>query len=315
MNSSMTEPATLSERTEAPYQPFSASRIAAIATNTLTELTRQKVFYTLLVFALVIIASAGFFAQFTFEREDVSAGQIKFVKDFGLGAIAILGAVLAIVGTAQMLPAEIDNRTLYTILAKPVRRVEFLLGKYCGMLLLLLISVAVMSVLYFFTIEMKHRAVRQQVLAESLVEGMSQEVIDQEVAKLRADAHDPALIKAILLLYVKMALLSAMTLFFSTFSTSMIFSVVVTTCVYFIGHLEVTARESARQEQAGFVTNFFLTLVSWLVPNLRAFDVADDIVVGYAVPWKNVLFWGGYGLLYIAALFWFAHVIFSEKEI
>src|SRR3989304_2598197 len=98
---------------------FSPKRVWIIALNTFTEAARQKVFNVLLIFALVIIASASFFAQFTFTE------QLKFVKDFCLGALSVFGTLIAIVGTAQLLPGEVENRTIYTILAKPVRRFEF----------------------------------------------------------------------------------------------------------------------------------------------------------------------------------------------
>lgn len=300
---------------ETPYARFSLGRVGAIATNTLVELTRQKVFYTLLLFALVIIATAGFFSQFSFEREHAAAGQIKFVKDFGLGAISIFGSLLAIVGTAQLLPAEIENRTLYTILAKPVRRVEFLLGKYMGILLILAISVAVMAVLYFSMVYVKEQGVIHETQIRSQSEGVPSAVISQEVTQLQRDARDPAMIKAVVLLFCKMGLLSAIALLVSTFSTSMIFTVVVTTCVYFIGHLEVTAQEMLKFEGAGFFGHFFVALVSVVIPNLKAFDVADDIINGTLVPWSKVAWVMGYGMLYVFFLIWFSHLVFSEKEV
>ncbi len=307
-----------------PYVAFSVSRILTIASNTLVELTRQKVFYTLLVFGLVIIATAGFFAQFTFEREEVAAAQIKFVKDFGLAAISIFGAVLAIVGTAQLLPAEIDNRTLYTILAKPVRRLEFLLGKYVGVVFLLAISVVIMSLLYFVVLDFKARAVIAEESAESIRIGQHADEVNARAAQLWAEAHDLALAKAVLLLFMKMALLGAMALFFSTFSTSMIFTVVVTTCLYFIGHLQVGAQESVKSEGGAYLSHFFMIVVTWIVPNLQAFNIADDINEGKIIPWMQMGQSGlptgvmpvvVYGLLYITFLIWFAHIIFEEKEI
>ena len=99
--------------------------------NTLTEAVRQKVFNFFLIIGLVFIASASFFAQFTFGE------QMKFIKDTCLGVISVISTLIAIVGTAQLLPSEVENRTIYTILAKPVRRFEFLLGKFFGSLLLL----------------------------------------------------------------------------------------------------------------------------------------------------------------------------------
>src|SRR5436309_1616026 len=120
------------------YRPFSFSRIYAITINTVTELTRLKVFYVLLVFALVLIGSSIFMAQFSFQQE------FQILKDVSLGAISIFTSLLAIVATARLLPQDIEDRTVYTILAKPVPRFEYVVGKITGVLLLLAISTVVM---------------------------------------------------------------------------------------------------------------------------------------------------------------------------
>src|SRR5207247_7047387 len=106
----------------------------ALARNTLTELTRQKVFYVLLIFALVLIGSSVFMARFTFQQE------FQILKDISLGAMSIFTSLLAIVAAARLIPQDVEDRTVYTILAKPVPRFEYLLGKLLGVLLLLLIS-------------------------------------------------------------------------------------------------------------------------------------------------------------------------------
>src|SRR5215471_5542260 len=125
--------------TTKPYRVFSFSRILAITFNTLTELTRLKVFYVLLVFALLLIGSSVFMAQFSFQQE------FQILKDVSLGAISIFTSVLAIVATARLLPQDTEDRTVYTILAKPVPRFEYVLGKITGVLLLLAISALLMS--------------------------------------------------------------------------------------------------------------------------------------------------------------------------
>ena len=97
----------------ARHRAFSFSRVLAITVNTLTELTRLKVFYVLLVFALLLIGSSMFMAQFTFQQE------FQILKDISLGAMSIFTSLLAIVATARLIPQDIEDRTVYTILAKP----------------------------------------------------------------------------------------------------------------------------------------------------------------------------------------------------
>src|SRR5437879_11472455 len=137
---------------DTPHRAFSLGRIGAITTNTLTELTRQRVFYVLLIFALVLIGSSVFMARLTFQQE------FQILKDVSLGAISIFTSLLAIVATARLIPQDIDDRTVYTILAKPVPRFEYLLGKLLGVLLLLAISVVLMSALFIFVLYFREQS-------------------------------------------------------------------------------------------------------------------------------------------------------------
>jgi len=126
----------------------SLHRILIIARNTLTEAVRQKVLNVLLIFGLVLICSSVTVSQLATPDIDAAglfSEQIKFVKDFGCGAIGLFGFFIALLSTALLIPQELDKRTIYTILAKPVRRAEFLLGKFVGVVLLLALSVALMS--------------------------------------------------------------------------------------------------------------------------------------------------------------------------
>src|SRR5690242_18581680 len=130
------------DATVTKYRAFSPARLLAIATNTLIDLARQKVFYVLLLFALVLIGSSVFMARFSFQQE------FQILKDVSLGAMSIFTSLLAIVATARLIPQDIEDRTVYTILAKPVPRYEYILGKLCGVLFLLVISIAVMTVFF-----------------------------------------------------------------------------------------------------------------------------------------------------------------------
>src|SRR5213596_2396499 len=136
-----------------PYRAFSVGRIRAITVNTLTELTRLKVFYVLLVFALLLIGSSMFMAQFTFQQE------FQILKDVSLGAMSIFTSLLAVVATARLIPQDIEDRTVYTILSKPVPRLEYLLGKIAGVLLLLAISTLVMSAVFLLVLYTREQAV------------------------------------------------------------------------------------------------------------------------------------------------------------
>ena len=107
----------------------SAGATLAIARNTFTELVRQKVFFFLLIFALLIIGNSAFMAKFSFQE------QFQMLKDISLGAMSVFTSLIAILATANFLPKDMEDRTIYTLLAKPVPRYRYLLGKLLGILL------------------------------------------------------------------------------------------------------------------------------------------------------------------------------------
>jgi hypothetical protein len=286
---------------------FSLHRIGTIALNTFIEAMRQKVYNILLMFALIVIASAGFFAQFSFSE------QLKFVKDFCLGALSVFGTLIAIVGTAQLIPNELENRTIYTILAKPVRRVEFLLGKYMGSVVQVFLSVLVMSLMFAGALKFKeNRLVAENRHAAQLAREQKDEETarqaEDNIRQIRKEALDPDILKGVILIFIKLTLLAAITLFFSTFSTSMVFNVVMAFMVFFAGHLRGPAAEMWAEHR-------LLQFVLSIVPDLGSFNVADDIILGNVIPWAHVNEVAIYGLVRLALIVIAAYLIFSKREI
>src|SRR5213596_1826029 len=258
------------------YRPFSFSRIYAITINTVTELTRLKVFYVLLVFALLLIGSSIFMAQFTFQQE------FQILKDISLGAISIFTSLLAIIATARLIPQDIEDRTVYTILAKPVPRFEYLLGKIGGVLLLLAISIVVMSAVFLSVLYLREQSVLHMTLRQ--MSSAPREQVDDTLRAVRSSGLNLDLFPGIIIIYLKACLLAALTLFVSTFATTNIFTIVVMAFIYFIGHLQATAREYWLQAHAsGLITKIFLAVVALLFPDLQAFNLVDDIVAGTAI--------------------------------
>lgn len=265
------------EMSERHHRAFSFTRISAITANTFTELTRLKVFYVLLIFALVLIGSSAFMARFSFHQE------FQILKDVALGAMSIFTSLLAIVATARLIPQDIEDRTVYTILAKPVPRFEYVIGKLAGVLLLLAVSILLMSILFLTVLYLREQAV----LAETARQMSSapREQLDDALRAVRSSAFNIDIFPGIGLIFMKACLLAALTLFVSTFATTSIFSIVVMVFIYFIGHLQATAREYwLQQDGAGWVTRTLLALVALIFPDLQAFNLVDDIVPGAAIP-------------------------------
>ena len=290
------------------YRPFSLSRIYAITTNTVTELTRLKVFYVLLVFALLLIGSSIFMAQFSFQQE------FQILKDVSLGAISIFTSLLAIVATARLLPQDIEDRTVYTILAKPVPRFEYVLGKIAGVLLLLAISTLVMAAAFLLVLYVREQAVVHATLRQ--MSGAPPDQIADALRVIRSSAFNIDVFPGIVIIYLKACLLAALTLFVSTFATSNIFSIVVMAFIYFIGHLQATAREYWLQEHSsGVVTRVFLAVVALFFPDLQAFNLVDDIVAGTAISLAVFAKTAVLGVFYTVIYTLLAAFVFYGKEL
>ena len=135
-------------------------RIAAIAAVTWTELVRLKVFYFIIIFALLVIGNSFFLARFSFEEE------FQMLKDIALGAMSIFSALLAILASATLLPKDLEDRTIYTILAKPVSRFEYLMGKLAGVFMLLALAVILMGAVFAAVLVLRTQIVLQATATE-----------------------------------------------------------------------------------------------------------------------------------------------------
>ena len=283
-------------------------RLLALTGNTLTDLTRQRVFYFALIFAFLLIASSVFMARFSFQQE------FQILKDVSLGAMSMVTSLLAIVATARLLPQDVEDRTVYTILSKPVSRFTYLLGKLCGILLLLALSTLLMSALFFAVLYLRE----QTVLAETArqMASASHEELEAALRTVRQSAFNVDLGPAIATIYLKAMVLAALTLFVSTFATTNLFTVVVMVFVYFIGHLQATAREYWLHSQGGgWWAQAFLAVVALLFPDLQSFNLIDDAVAGTAIPLalfgKTFLL----GLFYTTVYTLLGTVVFYGKEL
>jgi len=290
------------------HRAFSFSRIGAITTITLTELTRQKVFYVLLIFALLLIGSSAFLARFTFQQE------FQILKDVSLGAMSIFTSLLAIIATARLIPQDIEDRTVYTILAKPVPRLEYLLGKLTGVLLLLAISVLLMSAMFAVVLYTREQAALQETARHFA--NAPRDQLDDALGALRASALNIDLLPGVAIIYLKACLLAALTLFIATFATTNIFTIVVMVFIYFTGHLQATAREYWLQEHsASWMARIFLAVVALIFPDLQAFNLIDDIVVGAAISLALFVKTAALGIFYTLIYTLLAIFVFYGKEL
>jgi ABC-2 family transporter len=283
-------------------------QIAAIARNTFTELVRQKIFYIILIFALCAIGSSIFMAQLTFQEE------FQMLKDVCLGAMSVFTSLLAILATANFLPKDLEERTIYNILSKPVPRFAYLLGKLIGIIVLLSLFTLLMSAIFCLVLWLRERAV----LAETRVQlsDAPAEELTRALETITASGFNINLVPGILIILVKSAVLASLTLLISSFATSSLFTVMVAAAIYFIGHLQSTARDYWLQgADIKWATRFFLALIALLFPDLQAFNITDDVIAGAAIPLDVFLGTFALGWIYVAVYFALAGFLFSGREL
>jgi ABC-type transport system involved in multi-copper enzyme maturation permease subunit len=252
-------------------------RVAAIAGNTVREAVRSKVLYGLVFFALVMIAAGVVLAALSYvERE-------RILQDIGLASIRLFGAAIAIFVGVGLIHKEVDRRTIFTILSKPVSRTEFLLGKYAGLVLTLWLQVVIMAAGF---------------VAISLLAG----------APLTL-GHA----QAIGLAGVELALLVAVATLFSSFTTPMLASLF-GAGFYLMGHLTRDLRDLGAQSGAPVVERA-TALLHRVLPDLESFNLTIEAVHGLPVAasdvWLPVLYAAGYS----AALLALAVLVFERRDL
>lgn len=263
--------------------------IALVATHVFKESVRDKVLYNLLAFAVLLIAVSYLIGQLT-------AGQdVKIVKDLGLAAMSVFGLFIAIFIGVGLVAKELERRSVYALLVKPVERHEFILGKYAGLMLTLGINVAIMTVAYY-----------------AVLWGIAQ-TFSEEARKVWAvPALDPGLMKAIVLIVAQFGLVTAIALFFSTFSTPFL-SAALSFALYVAGHFGADLREFGSIVESP-VAAALCNAVAYILPNFSVLDVKAAVVHGRPVEWSYVASGLGYVAIYASALLAAAMLVFSRRD-
>ena len=293
------------------------SRIWVIALHAFTQLVRMKVFYFLAVFAVIAIASNFFDLPQHEGPESVGINVLRSIKSWSLGTMTLFSMVLSIVATALLLPKDVEDRTLYTILAKPVPRFDYLAGKLLGVILLVFVSLALMDVLMTAVLHIRTSMVLEQQLAMAQAQSWPQDAIQSMRQETALHGPSWSLQGAVFAVFLRASILASMSLLISTFSTSTLFTTIVSFMVYFIGHFQADARDAylqAGHAGEGMIGRILSLLVSLVLPDFQNFNVIDAVIEGQAMP---MLILGKMTLvgLYYAVFYTFASwYVFAEKE-
>ena len=251
-----------------------------VALNTFREAIRDRILYNLIFFALVMIAAAVLVGQISIGIERI------VIINLGLSAISIFGLVMAIFIGVGLVYKEMERRTLYSLLAKPVRRWEFLAGKYAGLLLTLLANTSLMLV----------------GLAAALL-----------YVSRHFERADLSILVAAYFILLELALVTALALFFSCFSSPML-SALFTLGIYIVGVFAQDIRNIGLVTKNPALISATRALY-YLLPNFHNFNAIAAAAHGEPIPASLVAQNSLYTLLYVSLVLVAAAAIFSRRNL
>lgn len=251
-------------------------RVWTITLNTFKEAVRDRILYAILVFALVMLAGSTILVTISV------GGEGTIIKHLGLASISIFGTLISIFLGIGLVSKEIEKRTVYTIISKPIHRYQFILGKYLGLLLTLLVNIGIMSLGLF------------------------------GLAYLWEGISSPRLLLAVLFIFLELMIVTALVMLFSTFSSPAL-SAIFALCLVVAGHLSADLRLFAARF-GGAATRLLAETLYFLLPNLSRLNFKDQAVHGLGVDSGSAVLAFSYALFYVAALVLAAMMIFQWRD-
>jgi ABC-type transport system involved in multi-copper enzyme maturation permease subunit len=238
-------------------------RLLAVAANTFRETVRERVLYNLIVFALLMMAAGLLVGELSIRQDE------KIIKDIGLGSMDVFGTLIAIFIGVGLVSKEIERRSLYPLLAKPLGRSEFFLGKFLGLGFTLFVNLAVMGTGLYLTLWATGRGA------------------------------DLGLLKAVYTLYLGLLLVVSLALLFSTLTSSAV-AAICTVCVVVAGRFSDVIRNM--RQVAPAMPHWSVDVLYYIIPNLRNLDFKDRVVYGDPVPAATLAWVTLYAISYIGLL-------------
>lgn len=263
--------------------------IGLVASAVFKESVRDRVPYSMVAFAVLLIGASYLISQLT-------AGQdMKIIKDLGLAAISWFGMLIAVFIGIGLVSKEVDRRSVFAVLAKPLTRGQFILGKYLGLVMTLVVNLSVMTAAFYAVL-------------------YYMDLTANEAVRLSwsAPALDPRLLVAIGLTVAELTLVTAMALFFSTFSSPLL-SALFTLGLWVAGHFSADLRDFGAVVESPAVSAL-AGLLYYLLPNLAPFNVRAEVVHGIDVPLATVGLTLLYAAVYISILLTAAVTIFRRRD-
>ena len=263
--------------------------VGIIALNVFRESVRDKVLYNLVLFAVLLMGASYLIGQLT-------AGQdVKIIKDLGLAATSMFGLFIAVFIGIGLVSKEVEKRSIYSLLSKPIDRYQLVVGKYLGLVLTLAVNLSVMTLALY-----------------AVLAYMAWAAPPGAALGWERPALDPAMLKASLLTFLELSIVTAIAVFFSTFSTP-ILSAALTFGLFIAGRFGADLR-NFNQVIDSPVVNGATTALYWVLPNLAQFDARAQVVHGDAIAASSLAFSAVYALLYVSALMVASVAVFARRD-
>ncbi len=284
-----------------------------IAKTTFGDAMRQKTLQIFLIVALaLIIMSFAFANTLTFTTQSAT-GDLSFIKNFGLGMITLAAILICVMTGVYMIPREIERKTIYTILSKPVNRWEFILGKIIGSWLTLAAVVGLMGVIFIIIVTVKAILLAGGNAASSTAVAAGL----KDAATVPVQIFDINMVYGVILAFLQSALLSSIIIMFSVIVTPTV-NFFLGIGVYIVGSL-ITIIETLKNTASDLspVIKFLYNLFYMIIPNFDLFNVTNTLLH----PNANPVTWGYLGYLFVYSLFYslmatlIAVIIFYNKEV
>jgi ABC-type transport system involved in multi-copper enzyme maturation permease subunit len=263
--------------------------VARIAANVFKESVRDKVLYCLVLFAVLLIGASLLLSQLTAGQE------VKIIKDLGLAAISFFGLFIAVFIGIGLVSKEVEKRSVYSLLAKPISRPQFIVGKFCGLMATLTVNVTVMTAALYLVLAV-YAASTPQAIKEAW----------------DAPALDPALATASLLILEELAVVTSVALLFSTFAGPIV-AAALTFGLVIAGNFNADLKNFESIVDSEIAAGIGRALY-YVLPNLASFDVKSQVVHGQAVPLALVGLSTLYAAAYIGIVLVLAMWIFARRD-
>lgn len=263
---------------------FSINRIYAIALSTFREAVRNRVLAVLVMFAVALIGFSLVLGSLSLHEE------VRLVKDLGLMGISVFGVIMALFLGVNLLAKELEKKTVYAIVPKPLHRWEFLLGKYCGLIVTMALIVGLMASVLALLVE------------------------------FQGGRHGTLMLRAELLIFLELALLISVAILFSSFSSPYLSAMFTGSC-WVIGRnmAELEVFIESKFAESGVLEPVMAALS--VIPDFRMFYISGAELSGEyvsvhenLVPWAYVGYAAGYAAGFSALCLGIAMLLFARRD-